>query len=231
MSAALLALLAPLLVQTPPAAPPPAGTPPPVVKPYLVNVRIVEEIRLPDLDGKEHVLFEEFKDKALVFVFWSFKDPVSRFYAPHLAELQKQHADKLAIVLIDSNHDELVAGNDPLVRLREVVAAEKVTLPLLLDHGNRLADDFNATANGQVFLVDANHFVRYMGGIDDDPKGERRAQNIERRAWLEDALASMLKGERPAQNQTRPSGRPIKRAPKGGVPNEGALPDPKKPPR
>lgn len=229
MPATLLALVASLLVQTPPTAPPPAAAPPPVVKPYVVNVRIVEELRLPDLEGKEHVLFEEFKDKALVFVFWSFKDPVSRFYAPHLAELQKLHADRLAIVLIDSNHDELVGGNDPLLRLKEVVAAEKVTLPLLVDRENRLADDFNATANGQVFLVDANHFVRYMGGIDDDPKGERRAQGIERRAWLEDALASVLKGERPSHDHTRPAGRPIKRAPRGGVPSEGALPDPKKP--
>ena len=76
MPAALLALLAALVPQTPPAGPPPAAAPPPIVKPYLVNVRIVEELRLPDLEGKEHVLFEEFKDKALVVVFWSFKDPV-----------------------------------------------------------------------------------------------------------------------------------------------------------
>lgn len=228
MIPALFALVATLCVQTP-AAPPAAGAPPPVVKPYNVNVRIVEEIRLPDLEGKERALFEEHKGKALVFVFWSFKDPVSRFYAPHLAELEKRHAETLAIVLIDSNHDELVGGNDPIARLKEVVKAEKVTLPLLLDRENRLADDFHATANGQVFLVDANRIVRYVGGIDDDPKGDRRAQGIERRAWLEDALASVLKGERPALNQTRPSGRPIKRAPKGGVPSEGSLPDPKKP--
>jgi len=225
MPAALLALLATLAVQVPP----PAGTPPPVVKPYTLGVRIVEELRLCDLDGKEHALFEAHKDKALVLVFWSYKDPVSRFYAPHLAELQRRHADKLALVLIDSNHDELVGGNDPLARLKEVVKAEKVTLPLLLDRENRLADDFKATANGQVFLVDANRVVRYFGGIDDDPKGERRAQGLAPRTWLEDALASVLAGERPAVDQSRPAGRPIKRAPRGGVPSEGSLPDAKKP--
>jgi len=224
MPAALFATLACLLLQSPPPAAPGAAAPPAVVKPYRLHVRIGEELRLPDLAGKEHVLFEEFKEKTLVVAFWSYKDPVSRFYAKELAALEARHAGKVAVVLVDSNHDELVGGGDPLTKLREVVAKEKVTLPVLLDRENRLADDFNAAANGQVFVLDANRFVRYTGGIDDDPKGERRAQSIPVQSWLEDALASVLAGQPPARPETRPAGRPIKRAPRAGVPDQGSLP-------
>ena len=224
MLAPFLASLACLLLQSPPPTAPGAGAPPAVVKPYRLHVRIGEELRLKDLAGKEHSLFDEYKERALVVVFWSYKDPVSRFYAAQLAALEQRNAGKVAVVLVDSNHDELVGGNDPLERLREVVKKEKITLPLLLDPENRLADDFHAAANAQVFLIDANRFVRYTGGIDDDPKGERRAQSIPLQSWLEDALASVLDGKPPARPETRPAGRPIKRAPRSGVPEQGSLP-------
>jgi len=224
MTASLLATLACLLLQAPPPAAPGPAAPQPIVKPYRLQVRIVEELRLKDLAGRERVLFEEFKERALIVVFWSYKDPVSRFYAKELALLQERNADKVAVVLVDSNHDELVGGGDPLAKLREVVAKEKVTLPVLLDPDNRLADDFNAAANGQVFLIDANRFVRYLGGIDDDPKGERRAKSIPVQNWLADALVSVLAGTPPAHPETRPAGRPIKRAPRAGVPEQGSLP-------
>lgn len=224
MPAHLLAALACLVLQSPPPGTPGASAPAAIVKPYRLHVRIGEELRLADLAGKERVLFDEFKERALIVVFWSYKDPVSRFYAKELAALEQRHAGKVAIVLIDSNHDELAGGGDPLAKLREVVKAEKVTLPVLLDPGNRIADDFNAAANGQVFLIDANRFVRYTGGIDDDPKGERRAQSIPVQTWLEDALASVLEGKPPARPETRPAGRPIKRSPRSGVPEQGSLP-------
>ena len=231
MLVTLAATLACLLLQAPPSAPAGVAAPPAIVKPYRLNVRVGEELRLTDLAGKERVLFDEFKERALVVVFWSYKDPVSRHYARELAALEERHAGKLAVVLIDSNHDELVGGNDPLAKLREVVKAEQIRLPVLIDPGNKLADDFNAAANGQVFVLDANRFVRYTGGIDDDPKGERRAQSIPVQTWLADALPSVLAGKPPAFPETRPAGRPIKRAPRAGVPEQGTLPGAKQKPK
>jgi thiol-disulfide isomerase/thioredoxin len=186
----------------------------PIPKPYVINSRVADEITLPDLDGKEHALFAEHPSQALVLVFWAYHDPVSLFYAPHLAELAKTYAGKAAVVLVDSNYDELVTAGDALAKLREVVAREKVSLPVLVDKDNKLADDFKAIANGQVFLVDANKFLRYHGGIDDDPHGELRKAGTQLRTWLENALKQVLAGERPKENWTRPSGRPIKRVPK-----------------
>ncbi|NOT31289.1 MAG: redoxin domain-containing protein [Planctomycetes bacterium] len=183
-------------------------------KPYTLDALVFEEPKLPDLAGQARALFTENEGKALLLVFWSRKDPVSRYYLKALTELQRTRAEKLTVVLVNSNYNELVSGGDPLAKMRETIAADKVTLPVLLDHGNKLADDFRATANAQVFLIDANRFLRYHGGIDDDPDGERSKKKLPRNAWLEVALDQVLAGERPKENWTRPAGLPIKRAPK-----------------
>ncbi len=195
-------------------APKPAQAPEyPAAKPYKLNWRIAGELTLPDLDGKERALFAESQGKVLVLVFWSYRDPVSLAYAPVLAELQAKHAEKLALYLVDANNDEIAGGGEPLARLRAVVQ-ERVTLPVLIDHQNRLADDFQAKTNSQAFLLDPNHILRYHGGIDDDPRGERRKQDLAVQAQLGLALATVLNGAQPEYNWTIPAGRPLKRAPK-----------------
>jgi len=214
-----------LITAAPLVAPPQEGKPVavpapapeyPAAKPYKLNWRIEGELKLPDLAGKEHEIFAESKDKTLVLVFWSYRDPVSLFYAPVLAEMETKYAGQLAIYLVDSNQDEIEGSGDPIARIRAAVEKSKVTLPVLIDRGNVLADDFEAKSNAQAFLVDANHILRYHGGIDDDPRGERRKQGIEVQQRLGLAIDTVLKGERPEYNWTTPSGRAIKRAPKAG---------------
>jgi thiol-disulfide isomerase/thioredoxin len=218
--APLLLLLAPFaaaLQEPPPAAPAPAA----LSKPYQVGSRVTDEIRLPDLAGREHALLAENEGRALVLVFWSFQDPVSRAYLPLLEELAEQRAERLRLVLIDSNHDELTAGAaDPLDKIRRHFEQEKIALPLLLDRGNRLADDFGAIANGHAFLLDANRILRYQGGIDDDPRGERRKLAQPVKSWLAEGIDLVLRGEKIERSETwtRPAGRPIKRAPSARKP-------------
>jgi hypothetical protein len=221
----LLALLSTLLLPRAqqgsrnPAAPVPV--PVAITKPYKINLRTEDELVLPDLEGRNRSPYAEHPGQPIVLVFWGYRDPVSLFYAPHLAELARTHAGKAGFYLVNSNYDELVSSGDALAKLRGIVEKEQVSLPVLVDAGNRLADDFGATANGQAFLLDGNKFLRYHGGIDDDPRGERRRDGIALRTWLENALKEVLDGKRPKENWTRPAGRPIKRAPKDGVPDGG----------
>ena len=214
--AALLALV--LWHQDPASKPAPdAAALPPVVKPYQLNFR-AESFHLADLAGADHPLCGDGEDKgkALLLCFFSFRDPVSRAYVPALSELQAKNKERLSVYLVDSNCDELVGGgNDPLEALRRYAADEKLALPILIDKENRVADDFRATANAQVFLLDAGHVLRYFGGIDDDPGGLRRKKKLPVTKWLEPALEIVLAGNRPEFNWTRTGGRPIKRAPKG----------------
>jgi len=191
------------------------------VRPYNIGHRVAP-IVLPDLDGKRRDVFSETEGKAIALVFWSMRDPISRHYVPFLKELASAKADKLAIYLVNSNQDEIVGGaGDPLDVIRRYVAEENVTLPILIDRDNHLADDYGATANVQVFLLDANRIVRYDGGIDDDPRGERKAKNQTVTPAFANALEIVLRGDKPEQAWSQPNGRPIKRAPKAKPANAG----------
>lgn len=218
MLPALLALLAVASPLTPPqeqkSVPPPAY---PAAKPYKLNWRIDGELTLSDLDGKEHALFAANEEKALVIVFWSYRDPVSLSYAKKLAELQAQHAARATIVLVNPNHDEIVGAGDPLAPMRTVVQKEGITLPVLIDRGNVLADDFQAKTNAQAFLVDANHILRYHGGIDDDPRGQKKQKGIAVQQQLGLALETVMSGALPQYNWTIPAGRALKRAPRAAA--------------
>lgn len=195
--------------------PKPAAAPlDPAAKPYKLNWRLEGELMLPDLDGKERALFAESAGKVLVLVFWSYRDPVSIHYASVLAELQAKYQSTLALYLVNSNQDEVAGSGDVLGLVRAAVERAKVTLPVLIDRENRLADDFEAKTNAQAFLVDANHILRYHGGIDDDPRGYRKKQGIPVQPKLGLALDTVLKGEMPEYAWTIPVGRAIKRAPK-----------------
>ena len=93
---------------------------------------------------------------------------------------------------------------------------------MLIDRDNHLADDFDAKTNAQVFLLDSNHYLRYHGGIDDDPKGDKRKAGTAVQAKLAPALEVVLAGKKPETPWTIPAGRPIKRAPAAAA--SGAAP-------
>ena len=208
-----------------------AGEP---AKPWRVGSRVTEGIALPELDdpdapdgaedGPRVVLPEDpptEDDPVVVLVFWSLRDPVARVYEKRLTALRDSYpARDVVLYLVESNHDELVSGvGDPLAKLRAFREETKLTLPILLDERNRIADDFAALTANHAFVLDRARVLRYAGGIDDDPKGAKGP--AERRPWLKEAIEAALRGESPEHPVTRPTGRRIKRAP-GTGPAPGA---------
>jgi hypothetical protein len=189
---------------------------------------------LVDIDGKPRTLFPVVRkaDTAevevapaapaptTVVVFFSLYDPSSAIAVERLVEIQAEYAPgAVEIVLVDSNDDEIVSGSgDPLEKFRAWRDEKKVTLPVLIDRGNVVADRFGALCSNQVFVIDPARVLRYVGAIDDDPHGAKRAKNAHVETYLRNALAAVTAGTELAVTSTRPlAGRPIKRAPVAGV--------------
>ncbi|MCZ6597908.1 MAG: redoxin domain-containing protein [Planctomycetota bacterium] len=185
-------------------------------KPYKVGWKIEDEIVLPDLTGTQHDLFGNYDDKVIVLVWWAMRDPAAQKYQERLQGLRKEFAAKdVLFFLVDSSHDELVAGiGDPLKKLRKFKKDEKIPFTILIDRENKIADDFGALTSNHAFVIGLDRIIYYSGGIDDDPKAVR---GNKRKNWLRDAIVAVRDGKRPKDMITRPHGRKIKRAPKGAA--------------
>ena len=190
-------------------------------KRFLVGDLVRRPIELNDVRGTPHVLVPRVRgertgtDAVYVLVFWSLRDPLSRRYLPTLERLQRDFQDEaVRLYLIASNHDELTgSAGDPIQRLRDYVEDHEVQIPLLVDHGNRIADRLDALCANHVFVVARNRQVLYWGGIDDDPRGKKAARGQGVREHLRAAIEDLLAGRTPEVDRTSPTGRRIKRAP------------------
>ena len=185
-------------------------------KPYKVGWKIEDEIVLPDLSGAQHDLFGNYDNKVIVLVWWAMRDPAALKYQERLAALQREFASRnVVFFLVDSSHDELVAGlGDPLEKIRKFKKDKKVPFKILLDRENKIADDFAALSSNHAFVIGLDRVLYYAGGIDDDPKEVR---GDKRQNWLREAIVAVRDEKRPKDMITRPHGRKIKRAPKGAA--------------
>ena len=111
----------------------------------------------------------------------------------------------VVVVAIDANAGETAA-----------CAAENarelgVTFPVLMDPGNRVADQMLAERTCEALVVDGRARLRYRGAIDDqyDLKAHKDAPT---KTYLVDALEALLDGREPAVKGTAVAGCPIERA-------------------
>jgi thiol-disulfide isomerase/thioredoxin len=201
-------------------------------KGYTCGSLVRRDLALPVLDGEPEpkLVFgplEDLETPPIVLVWWSLRDPLCRKAEPKLEKLAAEYAPKgVRFYLVESNHDELVAGlGDPLDKVRKLRADLKLTLPLLIDRDNKVADEFAALCSNQVFVIDAHRVVRFNGSIDNDPENR---PGIKVEPYLREALDLALEFKSPEFDLRRPQGRRLKRAPQ----DEAAAPDkPGKPAR
>src|SRR5205823_1392333 len=100
--------------------------------------------------------------KLVVLAFLGVECPLSRLYAPRLAELAAQYeAQGVRFMAIDSNRQDAVTEMGQFAKLHNL------RFPFLKDLNNTLADTLGASRNPQVFVLDRERVVRYAGRIDD----------------------------------------------------------------
>src|SRR3990172_1915102 len=124
--------------------------------------RHIADFALPDVYGKPAAL-ADFRSKPVVaLVFVGTECPLANLYLPELMELQKEYESKgVATILINAN------ASDSAAEIAQHYEKFKVTLPLLVDAGQHVADVLGAKRTPEVFVLDSKRVVRYHGRIDD----------------------------------------------------------------
>lgn len=100
--------------------------------------------------------------KLTVVAFLGTECPLARLYAPRLEQLQQRFGGSgVEFVAINSN------TQDAMTEIAAFARQLNLTYPLLKDRKHEAADMFAAVRTPEVFLLDAEHIVRYRGRIDD----------------------------------------------------------------
>lgn len=185
---------------------------------FELGTTVPAGLALPDLDGKTHS-FGDLRGKVVMVHFWSSTCPYEKHADPIMAEMEKRYAASGDVVMIGINSNKTELGDAPgedadhakLYRdLRKRMKAVGYGHPMLADHGNRVADMFQAQSTPHCFVLDREGVIRYAGALDDDPRGQKGDDATN---YVDDAIAALLKGESVSVPTTKPYGCSIKRVP------------------
>jgi len=148
---------------------------------------------LPGVDGKMHSL-ADLKDKPfVVLVFTCNSCPIAVDYEDRIIGFTKKYAGKVAVVAVNVN----VIEEDKLPKMIERSKEKGYNFPYLFDESQKIAKDYGATYTPEFFVLDKDRKIAYLGAMDDTST----AANVKVR-FLEEALDSLLKGEKPAKGET-----------------------------
>jgi peroxiredoxin/mono/diheme cytochrome c family protein len=170
------------------------------------TARAIVNFSLSDIHSQKWSL-EAQKDKQIVVVaFVGTECPLARLYGPRLAQLAASYAGKsVAFVAIDSN------VQDSLAELIAYARNAKIVFPVLRDAKNEVAEQFGATRNPSVCVLDQSRVVRYRGRIDDQ-YGVGFARTEPKRNDLKQAIDELLESKSVSVPETPAPGCLIGRA-------------------
>ena len=150
---------------------------------------LVADAAFTDIEGKPGKL-SDYAGKPLVVAMTNVGCPICKKYAPTLAELHKELAEKgVALLLLNASGDSAVA-------VKEAIDRYKFEARYALDPKGEVAAALGASSTGDCFLLDAARTLIYRGAVDDQ-YGLGYATDKPRNHYLRDAVAALQAGLRP----------------------------------
>lgn len=190
-----------------------------LAKPIAVGDTVPETLALPDLDGKRWSM-KDLRGKVVMIHFWSGTCPYEKHANPVFRDLEAKYADNKDVVILGINSNVTELGDKPgegadwskfHADVRKRVAEEKFTHPMLVDHGNVVADLFAAQSTPHCYVIDKKGVLQYAGALDDDPSGKK---GDEATVYFADAADAVLADKKPEVATTKSYGCSIKRVSK-----------------
>ncbi|NNE01241.1 MAG: thioredoxin family protein [Pirellulaceae bacterium] len=153
---------------------------------------------LPGVDGMSHSLADLESAKVIVLVFTCNSCPYAVDAEDRLIALD-QLGRKKGFVVVAINVNKV--PDDLLPAMKERAGKKKFEFPYLFDESQQIAKDYGARNTPQLFVIDADRTIAYMGSLDDSPDG----RNVTKK-YAEDAVLALLQGKKPVVTETVPVG-------------------------
>lgn len=166
--------------------------------------KIVPDFALPGTDGKTYSS-QNFLDKnILVIIFTCNHCPYAKAARPRLIDLYQQFGSKEVQFIAINCNDDQDYPEDSFEHMRE--KKYNYPFPYLRDDSQETAKNFGAVCTPNIFVYDQRRKLAYHGRIDDNWREPKKATSHD----LKNALASLLKGEKPSKDQKPSMGCSIK---------------------
>lgn len=159
---------------------------PRVLAPSTTTIgRMVPDVSLPSIDGKNISIKGVVGKNGLVIAFTNTTCPICKKYGPTLAQLEESLAKKgIAILFVNPT------SNEKPDDMKAFATGHVLKGPYVHDRDGTLARALGATSTAEVFLLDRQRTVIYRGAIDDQ-YGLGYSHDAPKRTYLLDAIAAL----------------------------------------
>jgi peroxiredoxin len=150
-------------------------------------------------NGEEtSISLADIKEDLVVLVFLGNHCPVVQAYEDRLIDFTNDYKDKpVKVVGVSVNNNDA----DRLPAIKTYMKDHKSNYVYGYDETQAIGRDYGATNTPQFFVLDKARNIRYMGAMDDNQQEAKVTKT-----YLRDAVDSLLKGDSPATDETRPVG-------------------------
>jgi len=142
------------------------------------------------------------KDEVVVLVFLGNHCPVVQAYEDRLIDFTTDYKDKGVRVVGISVND---LDSDRIPGIKKYTKAHKSNYVYGYDESQAAGKAYGASVTPQFFVLDKDRTIRYTGAMDDNQREDKVTKT-----YLRDAVDAVLKGEKPAVEETRPQGCGVK---------------------
>lgn len=155
---------------------------------------------LPGTDSQEHSWADVADRDAVVVVFTCNSCPYAVDYEARINDLAARFVgtqSRVAVVAINANR----IPEDALPAMKTRAAARNFQFPYLWDESQAVAKSFGAVRTPEVYVLDRERRIVYMGAFDDNTT----AADVTKR-YVDDAVAAVLDGKPVTVKETPPVG-------------------------
>jgi peroxiredoxin len=155
---------------------------------------------LPGTDGKQHGLDEFKATEVVVVVFFCNHCPVAKAYEERLLKLARHYRnEKKSVDFVAISVSRFSA--DRLDEMKRRASEKKYPFPYLSDASQELGRKYGAYVTPQVFVLNRERRIAYMGAVDDSMDPDDVTER-----FLQDAVDAVLTETEPEVQETKPVG-------------------------
>jgi peroxiredoxin len=149
-------------------------------------------------DGKSHSLDDYKSAKVIVIAFTCNHCPVAQMYEERFVRFATMNKKRGVVFIAISS--SLLPPDSP-EKMRERATQKGFAFDYLSDPTQQIGRAYGATVTPQLFVLDRERNIAYMGKFDDDIEPEKV-----HRSYVREAVHAILEGKRPDPSETHATG-------------------------